>query len=91
MIQKLFPGPKAMKIPEAKAAVDKEWGHFQRLQPLEEANGESKPEVIRQQKEEANGDPVATVMDIFSSSKYRSLDDKLRKTADVLYSEATSL
>ena len=47
MVHKSIPTPIAMRIPEAEAALDKEWTTLQKLPGWDESKVTSKAEVIR--------------------------------------------
>ena len=64
LVHKFIPMPQAMKIPEAKAAVDKEWGKLEKISACKLTKVRSKKQVIDEAR--ASGATVyfASLMDI---------------------------
>ena len=60
----LFPIPQAMKIPYAKAAVDKEWEKFEKLHAWQVTKVRSKREVLDKVPKEGRTDHFATLMNL---------------------------
>ena len=89
LVHKFIPMPQAMKIPEAKAAVDKEWEKLEKIPAWDTTKVRSKKEVINEAKTKAAKVNFASLMDI-CHVKNAELDPKLQKnTKAELYSEAT--
>ena len=66
-MHKPIPIRQAMKIPDAKAAVDKEWGKLEKLQAWQVTKVKSKEEVIQKAPKEGRTVHFATVMDVCHS------------------------
>ena len=66
--------PQAMKIPESKAAVDKEWEKFEKLPARQLTKVRSKRAVILEAHKEQIKAHFATLMEICHSKKKAELD-----------------
>ena len=66
LVHKFIPMPQAMKIPAAKAAVDKEWEKLEKISAWNLTKVKSKKEVIDEAREDTSGAKVhfASLMDI---------------------------
>ena len=64
LVHKFIPLPKAMKIPDAKEAVDKEWKKLETIPAWHLEKVKSKKEVILEAKRDKKKDHFATLMDI---------------------------
>ena len=71
----------AMKIPDAKAAVDKEWKKLETLPSWQLNNMKSKQEVILGAQKERNKVHFATLMDT-CHLKHAELEPKIRSIKD---------
>ena len=63
-MHKFIPMPQAMKIPDAKAAVDKEWKKLETIPAWQLGNVKSKKEVFLEAQRDKNKVHFATLMDI---------------------------
>ena len=64
LVHKFIPVPRAMKIPAAKAAVDKEWEILEKIQAWNLTKVRSKNEVIDESRMKGEKVHFATLMDI---------------------------
>ena len=64
LMHKLFPMPQPLKIPDAKATVDKEWDKLKTIPAWQESKVKSKQEVIDEARREAKKVHFATLMDL---------------------------
>ena len=64
LVQKLIPMPQAMKIPEARAAVDKEWEKLEKIPAWNLTRVRSKSEVIDEARTKGAKVHFASLMDI---------------------------
>ena len=64
LVQKFIPVLQAMKIPDAKAAVDKEWKKLETIAAWQLDKVESKKEVIQEAQRDKKKVHFATLMDI---------------------------
>ena len=78
----------AMKTPDAKATVVKEWDKLKNLPARQESKVESKQEVFKKEQKEGKTVQFATFMD-FCHLKNSEEDKKFQKTKDVLHYVAT--
>ena len=89
LVHKFIPMPQAMKIPAAKAAVDKEWEKLEKIPAWNLTKVRSKKEVIDEARTKGKKVHVASLMDI-CLLKNAELETKHPKNTKVkLYSEAT--
>ena len=58
LVRKFIPMPQAMKIPDAKAAVDKEWEMFEKLPARQMDKVKSKKDVILEAQTEKKASPL---------------------------------
>ena len=65
MVRLPIPIPEAKKIPEAKAAVDKDGGKLENLPAWQESKVRNKQEEIKEAQKERINVHVATIMDLF--------------------------
>ena len=81
LVHKFIPMPQAMKIPDAKAAVDKEWKKLETIPAwhMEKVNRQ-KEEVILEANRDKNKVHFATMMDIFHL-KNAELEPKLQASS----------
>ena len=63
LVHKFIPVPQAMKIPDAKAAVDKEWKKFETIPAWQLENVKSKEDVILEAQRNKKKVHFATLMD----------------------------
>ena len=64
LVHKFIPVPKAMKIPDAKAAVEKEWGNSRKYQHGTWRESETKKEVVDQARKELKTVHFASLTDV---------------------------
>ena len=64
LVHKFIPMPQAMKIPEAKAAVDKEWEKFENISAWNLTKVRSKKEVIDEARTKGAKVHFASLMDM---------------------------
>ena len=64
LVQKFIPVPQAMKIPAAKAAVDKEWGKLEKISAWNLTKVKSKKQVIDEARTKGAQVHFASLMDI---------------------------
>ena len=64
LVHKFIPMPQAMKIPAAKAAVDKEWEKFEKIPAWDLTKVRSKSEVIDEARTKGRKVHFASLMDI---------------------------
>ena len=64
LVHKFIPVPEAMKIPAAKAAVDKEWEKLEKISAWNLAKVKSKKQVINEARNKGNTVHVASSMDL---------------------------
>ena len=64
LVQKIFLMPQAMKIPAAKAAVDKEWEELERISAWDITRVRNKSEVIDEARTKGRQVHFASLMDI---------------------------
>ena len=80
LVHKFIPMPQAMKIPEAKAAVDEEWEKLEKIPPWQLTKVRSIKEVIA----EARNERKTSVI-----SRIRSWSHSFKNIKVELYSEVT--
>ena len=85
---KFIPMPQAMKIPAAKAAVDKEWEKLEKIPAWNLTKVRSKAEVIDEARTKGIKVHFASLMDI-CHLKNAELETNTKNTKVELYSEAT--
>ena len=66
LVHKFVPMPQAMKIPDAKAAADKEWKKLETIPAWQVEKVESNKEVILEAQTDKNKVHFASLMDIWS-------------------------
>ena len=88
LVQKFIPMPQAMKIPAAKAAVDKEWEKLEKISAWNLTKVKSKKQVIDEARTAGAAVHFASLMDI-CHLKNAELEAKHQKTMVELYSEVT--
>ena len=71
LVHKFIPMPQAMKIPAAKAAVDKEWEKLEKISAWNLTKVKSKKEVIDEARTKGAKVHFASLMDIVSSEECR--------------------
>ena len=64
MVHKFIPMPRAMKIPAAKAAVDKEWENLEKISAWNQTKVRSKKEVIDEARTSGATVHIASLMDM---------------------------
>ena len=87
LVHKFIPMPQAMKIPAAKAAVDKEWEKFEKIPAWDLTKVRSTSEVIDEARTKGTKVHFASLMDI-CPLKNAELEAKHQKYKGQLYSEA---
>ena len=88
LVRKFIPMPQAMKIPDAKAAVDKEWNTLETIPAWQVDEVKSKKEVILEAQRDNKKAHFATLMDI-CHLKMRSWNQNFRRFEDESYFEVT--
>ena len=88
LVHKFISIPQAMKIPAAKAAVDKEWEKLEKIPAWDLTKVRSKSEVIDEARTTGTKVHFASLMDI-CHLKNAELEAKHRNTKVELYSEVT--
>ena len=78
LVHKFIPMPQATKIPDAKAAVDKDWKKHETIPAWDLGNVMGKKEVILEAQRDKKKVHFATLMDI-CHLKYAELETKLQK------------
>ena len=73
----------AMKIPDAKAAVDKELGKLEQLPAWHMTKSVAKKKVIQEAQKEGRTVYFATLMDVYATSGTRSWSRSSKRTKDV--------
>ena len=89
MVHKFIPMPQAMKIPAAKAAVDKEWEKLDKISAWNLTKVRSKKEVIDKARTKRAKLNFASLMDICHFEECRIGDKSTKKSKVKLYSEET--
>ena len=69
MVHNFIPMPQAMKIPAAKAAVDKEWEKLEKIPALDKTKVRNKSEVIDEARTKGAKVHFASLMDIRKPSR----------------------
>ena len=87
LAHKFIPMPQAMKIPAAKAAVDKEWEKLEKIPVWDLIKVRNKSEVIHESRKEGRKVLFASLMDI-CHLKNAELEAKPKNSKVELYSEA---
>ena len=64
LVHKLIPMPQAIKVPDAKAAVDKEWKKLETIPAWDVRKVRSKKEVIKEAQKNNNNVHFASLMDL---------------------------
>ena len=64
LVHKFIPLPQAVKIPDAKAAVDKEWKKLETIPAWDVKKAKSKEEVIKEEQKNNNKVHFASLMDL---------------------------
>ena len=64
LVRKFIPMPQAMKIPDAKAAVEKEWDELEKIPAWQLAEVRNKNEVIAEARNEGKTVQFASLMDL---------------------------
>ena len=72
LVHKFVPVPQAMKIPDAKAAMDKEWKKLETIPAWQLEKVESKKGVFLEAQKDKTKVHFATLMDTYVTSKMRS-------------------
>ena len=93
LFHKFIPMPKAMKIPDAKAAVDKEWKKLETIPARKLEKVRSKKEVILEAQRDKKESPLCLI-DGHKYQKNAELEPKLqnfKSAKDVSYSVVTLL
>ena len=88
LVHKLIPTSRAMKIPAAKAAVDKEWEKLEKIPTWNLTKVRSKSEVIDEARTKGAKVHFASLMDI-CHLKNAEMEAKHQKIKVYLYSETT--
>ena len=88
LVHKFIPMPQAMKIPAAKAAVDKEWEKLEKISAWNLTKVTSKKQVIDEARTSGATVHFASLMDI-CHLKNAELEAKHQNTKVELYSEVT--
>ena len=88
LVHKFIPMPQAMKIPAAKAAVDKEWEKLEKISAWNLTKVRSEKEVIDEARTSGAKVQFASLMDI-CHLKNAELEAKHQKYKGRLYAEAT--
>ena len=78
LVRKFIPTPQAMKIPDAKAAVDKEWEKFETIPAWQLVKVKSKRGTILEAQRDKKKVHFATLMDI-CHLKNAEFEAKLQK------------
>ena len=86
LVHKLFPMPQAMKIPAAKAAVDKEWEKLEKVPARDLTKVRSKSKVIDEARTKGAKVHFASLMDICHLKNAELEASKIQKVE--LYFEA---
>ena len=89
MVHKFIPMPQAMKIPAAKAAVDKEWEKLENIPAWDKTKVRNKSDVIDEARRKGTKVHVASLMNI-CHLKNAELEAKHQKYKGRSYSEVTS-
>ena len=89
LAHKFTPMPRAMKIPDAKAPVDKEWKKLEQLSAWQVTKVKSRREVVKEAQKEQRTVHFATLIDISHLKKIRSWNTNSKNTKVVLCSEVT--
>ena len=87
LVHKFIPMPQSMKIPAAKAAVDKEWEKLAKIPAWNRTKVRSKSEVIDEARTKGAKVHFSSLMDI-CHLKNAELEAKHQKYKGQLYSEA---
>ena len=86
-VHKFIPMPQAMKIPHAKAAVDKEWENLKKI-PAWQLTKVRNKEVIDEVRKEGKTEHFASILDI-CHLKNSELEQNFKNTKAELFSEVT--
>ena len=78
LVHKIIPMPQAMKIPDAKAAVDKEWKELETIPAWDVRKVKSKKEAIKEAQKNNNKVHFASLMDL-CHLKNSELEPQLQK------------
>ena len=78
LVRKFIPMPQAMKIPDAKPAVDKEWKKLETIPAWDVRKVKSKKEVIKEAQKNNNKVSFASLMDL-CNLKNSELEPQLKK------------
>ena len=83
MVFKLFPVPHAIRLPDAKAAVDKEWEKLENLPAWKLDKVKSKKDVILEAQKEKTKEHFATLMVIcyFKNAELEPKAPKIPRTS----------
>ena len=88
LVHRFIPMPQAMKIPAAKAAVDKKWEKLEKISAWNLTKVRSKKEVIEEARTKGATVHFASLMDL-CHLKNAELEASTKSTKVELYSEAT--
>ena len=78
LVPQFIPMPQAMKIPDAKATVEKEWEKLEKIPAWQLTKGRNKNEVIAEARNEGRTSHFASLMDL-SHLKNSELEPQLKK------------
>ena len=83
LVHKFIPMPQAMKIPAAKAAVDKEWEKFEKIPASDPTKVRSKKEVIDEARTKGAKVHFASLMDIchLKNAELEAKHQKIQKSS----------
>ena len=79
MVHEFIPMPQAMKIPAAKAAVDKEWEKLEKITAWDKTKVRNKSDVIDEARKEASKVHFASLMGSVCHFKNAELETKHQK------------
>ena len=89
LVHKLTLISQAMKIPDAKAAVDTEWEKLEKMPAWQLNKVQSKKDVILEAQKEKTNVHFATLMEICHLKKTRIWNQSTNNTKDESFSEVT--
>ena len=92
LVHKFIPMPQAMKIPAAKAAVDKEWEKLEQIPACDLTNVISKNEVIGEARTKGAKVHVASLMDIchLKNADLKAKNQKYKGRSDIVKDDSGS-
>ena len=88
LVHKIIPMPQEMKIPDAKAAVEKEWEKLEKIPAWQLTKVRNKNEVIAEATNEGREVHFASLMDL-CHLKNSELEPQFQNTKAASYSEVT--